>query len=277
MTNQFDMINKMQFDPTEIDSWPTEHPLTFSARANSEDDPTFNQAMGSPDCEGFIAAMHHEIEQLESVTAWNVVPRSKAIKLKSNILASTWVFKRKRYPDGSVKKLKARIYVRGDQQVHNVDYFDTFSLVVQWSTIRLMFILSIMLGLKTVQVDYTLAFVQAPAEPGTYVEMPRLFEIPGMVLELNQNLYGQCESRRKFYDHLKKGLEDRGLKRSPMIIACSCQSQCQLLHTLMITSSLLRKKRILGLLLHHYEVYPQKMKKNGIPLFWKKSKTMLDS
>ena len=51
-----------------------------------------------------------------------------------------------------------------------------------------------MLGLKTVQVDYTLAFVQAPAEPGTYVEMPRLFEIPGMVLELNQNLYGQCES-----------------------------------------------------------------------------------
>ena len=49
----------------------------------------------------------------------------------------------------------------------NVDYFDTFSSVVQWSTICLMFILSIILNLHTVQVDYTLTFVQAAADTGT--------------------------------------------------------------------------------------------------------------
>lgn len=72
-----------------------------------------------------------------------------------------------------------------------------------------------MLKLKTVQVDYTLAFVQAPADPGTYVEMPQLFQLSGKILELNRNLYGQCESPRKFYDHLKNGLEKRGFSRSP--------------------------------------------------------------
>jgi hypothetical protein len=81
-----------------------------------------------------------------------------------------------------VKKLKARFVVRGYEQIEGVDYFDTFSPVVQWSTIRLMFVLSIMLGLKTCQVDYTLAFVQAKASPGTYIEMPKLFDIPGKVL-----------------------------------------------------------------------------------------------
>ena len=59
-----------------------------------------------------------------------------------------------------------------------------------------------MLKLETIQVDYTLAFVQAPAKPGTFVEMPKLFEISGMILELNQILYSQCESPKIFYDHL---------------------------------------------------------------------------
>ena len=215
MTRQFDLIHEMKQDPLELDNCVLPHPFPLSAKANADDSPNFNEAMSSPDREGFIDAMHKEINQLEDFGAWDVVPRSKALKAHSRILAVTWVFKRKRYPDGSVKKLKARICVRGDQQVQDVDYFDTFSPVVQWSTIRLMFILSILLNLKTIQVDYTLAFVQAPADPGTFLEMPKLFEIPGMILELKRNLYGQCDSPKKFYEYLKKGLMERGLVPSP--------------------------------------------------------------
>lgn len=215
ITDQYNMIQEMKWDSSDPYEYPVPHPLAFSAAANAEDSPNLKEALDGPDREGFIQAMHDEISQLEKFGAWDVVPRTKAIQERRRVLASTWVFKRKRFPDGTVKKLKARICVRGDQQILNVDYFDTFSPVVQWSTIRLMFILSLMLNLHTVQVDYTLAFVQAKADPGTYVEMPKLFEIPGKVLELKRNLYGQCESPRKFYDHLKKGLQDRGLKPSP--------------------------------------------------------------
>ena len=79
-----------------------------------------------------------------------------------NVLPSTWAFKCKRYPDGSIRKLKARFCARGDKQIEGVDYFDTFAPVVNWTTIRLMLILSIILGLSTHQVDYTAAFVHAP-------------------------------------------------------------------------------------------------------------------
>ncbi len=42
-----------------------------------------------------------------------------------NMLPSTWAFKIKRYPDGRVKKFKARFCARGDRQKEGIDYFDT--------------------------------------------------------------------------------------------------------------------------------------------------------
>ena len=63
-----------------------------------------------------------------------------------------------------VRKLKSRFCVRGDKQIEGVDFFDTFAPVVNWTTVRLMLILSIVLGLSTRQVDYTAAFVHAPID-----------------------------------------------------------------------------------------------------------------
>ena len=80
-----------------------------------------------------------------------------------------------------------------------------------------MLILAATLGLATKQVDYTLAFVQAkldPNEPPIFIEMPRMFEKPGHVLKLKRSLYGMKQSPLNFYLHLKKGLEQRGLKQS---------------------------------------------------------------
>ena len=134
-----------------------------------------------------------------------------AIDKKKRIFDVTWAFKRKRYPDGSVKKLKARLCFRGDQQVEGVDFDDVYSPVVAWSTVRLLLILSIMYDWKTVQVDYTLAFVQAKMKPGKlYTEMPRGFEIDGKILELKRNLYGQRDAPKNFFNYLKKNLQGRG-------------------------------------------------------------------
>jgi hypothetical protein len=65
-----------------------------------------------------------------------------------------------------------------------------------------------------VQVDYTNAFVQAKASPGTYIEMPRMFEEKGYVYELRRNLYGQRDAPIKFFEHLVDGLEQRGFRQS---------------------------------------------------------------
>ena len=101
---------------------------------------------------------------------------------------SVWAFRRKRYPERRVKKLKARLCVKGDQQLEGIDFFDTYCPVVGWSTIRPLLIMSILLDLDTKQADYTLAFVHAEEELGTYIEMTRMFEKEGFILELKRNL-----------------------------------------------------------------------------------------
>ena len=55
-----------------------------------------------------------------------------------HVLPSTWAFRCKRFPDGTIKKLKARFCARGDRQLEGVDFFDTYAPVASWSTVRLM-------------------------------------------------------------------------------------------------------------------------------------------
>lgn len=213
MTRQFDVLHSLKFDLDDEDILHAHHPLAFSARANAEDTPRWHEAMRSPDRDGFIEAMNLEMDQLLKMSTFIKVPRQKAIDEGRPIIDSTWAFRRKRYPDGTVKKLKARLCVRGDQMTE-LNPFDTYSPVVAWSTIRLMLVLSIILDLKTVQVDYTNAFVQAKAAPGTYIEMPRMFQEEGFIYELKCNLYGQRDAPIKFFEHLKSGLEQHGFTQS---------------------------------------------------------------
>ena len=67
--------------------------------------------------------------------------------------------------------------------------FDTFVSVVLWITVRLLFVLSIILSLKTHQVDYMNAFFQAPLYDTMYVELSNGFKIPNKVLLLQKLVY----------------------------------------------------------------------------------------
>ncbi len=82
-----------------------------------------------------------------------------------NVIQLTWAFKCKRFPNGLIEKFKACFCARGDMQLEGVDFFETYAPVVQWTTIRLMFILEVLLGLKSKQGDITCAFLHADLAP----------------------------------------------------------------------------------------------------------------
>ena len=126
------------------------------------------------------------------------------------VLSGVWALKKKRYPDGRINKLKARYCARGFEQEEGVNYFETFSPVVMWLTVRLLLVLSIILNLKTTQVDYTGAFVHAPIDCLVYVEMPKGFTIDGCVWKLNKSLYGCRQSPRNYFLYHKAKLEAMG-------------------------------------------------------------------
>jgi hypothetical protein len=131
-------------------------------------------------------------------------------------LPSTWAFKIKRYPDGRVKKFKARFCARGDRQQEGIDYFETWAPVVQWSTVRIVMILAAKLGLISVQCDITAAFIHGRVQETIYVHQPRGFH-QGQgdeVLKLKRTLYGLKQSPRYFFKYFTERLLKQGLTAS---------------------------------------------------------------
>jgi len=105
----------------------------------ASDNPRWHEAINGPDRAGYWEAMKVESTTLTKLKAWKIIP----ITSEMNILDSTWAFECKRYPDGNIRKFKARFCCRGDQQVFGIAYFDTFAPVVAWTTVRILLILSV--------------------------------------------------------------------------------------------------------------------------------------
>ncbi len=140
--------------------------------------------MNGPFDNNYWNAAFTEIETLEGMEAWNVIDRTDDM----NVIDSTWAFKLKLHPDSLIKKFKARFCDRGDQQIEGVYFFETYVPVVQWTTVRLMQILEILLELKSKKGGVTPAFFHADLEKieEVYLKMPRGLEKPGKVLKLKK-------------------------------------------------------------------------------------------
>ena len=149
---------------------------------------------------------------------WILIERSQVPKGK-NVLPAVWSMKRKRdILTGKIIKYKARLNVHGGKQIQGQDYFETYSPVATWIVIRFLMILCLMLGWKSKQVDFVLAFPQANIEHDMYMELPAGI-IPkdrnkDYVLLLRKNLYGQKQASRVFYLYLREGLEKIGFRVS---------------------------------------------------------------
>ena len=100
-----------------------------------------------------------------------MVPCSDMPPDTKTILAS-WSFKRKKFPDGRINKHKACLCAQGGMQPWGVNYWETYSPVVNWLSIRTLMILSILYDLETRSIDFVLAFTQADLDVLIFMEMP---------------------------------------------------------------------------------------------------------
>ncbi len=197
------------------------HPLFLKAHstASKSDNPSWKEATQGKFADEYWKAMELEIATLEARGAWEVLENDS--ETMPDVIQSTWAFKCKRFPDGLIKKFKARFCARCDMQLEGVDFFETYAPVVQWTMIRLMFILEVLLGLKSKQGDITCAFLHADLVPdeSVYVDMPLGFNTKSkngkrQVLKLNKTLNGLCQSPRAFWKYITKKLESCRLKQS---------------------------------------------------------------
>jgi histone deacetylase 1/2 len=163
------------------------------------------------DREYFERAMELEVKTLEEYGTWKIVDRS-SVPSGTKVLPSTWAFRRKRSPDGTITKRKARFCVRGDLQDPGSE--ETYSPVVQSSTIRMVMIMALIQKWECVQCDFVNAFAQSYLKEPIFIEAPKGFTCDG-VLQLVRSLYGLVTAPNLFYEHLKANLLKRGFKPSP--------------------------------------------------------------
>ncbi|KAL7563107.1 hypothetical protein ACA910_012291 [Epithemia clementina (nom. ined.)] len=154
-----------------------EDPVAFAATADP-DTMYLHEAMREPDRDQFMLAMQKEIHDHESRKHWEVVPKSQVPK-GTKIIDMVWSMKRKRRIDTrEIYKWKARLNVHGGQQEYGLNYWETYSPVVAWTTLRFFFILALLRGWHCRQLDFVLAFPQAPTEVCLYMNFPKGYQFP---------------------------------------------------------------------------------------------------
>ena len=192
------------------------HNVIYNAAVTNNDVYTLKEMLKLPDIKEFVIAMQKEIEDHQSRDHWELFLRQN-IPSGAKTILSVWAFKVKRYPDGRILKHKARLNAHGGMQRWGVDYWETYAPVVNWISVRLLMILSIIHNLDTKSIDFVLAFPQATLERDVFMEMPYGFEYGGKgkyVLKLKKNLYGLSDASYNWFNKLTEGLESEGFVRS---------------------------------------------------------------
>ena len=145
----YDMTTET-FDNVDVAAYAA----AIKKKGSDPDFPVNHQAMMSPQAEQWQEACGSEVNTLVGMGTWTIVTRKNVQDLGRKVIPLTWALRLKRMPDGTLYKYKAGLCVRGDRQVYGEDYWQSFSPVCQWSSVRLLLVLSIGHNMHTRQVDY---------------------------------------------------------------------------------------------------------------------------
>ena len=177
----------------------------------------------------FEEDMKREIRDLFKTETVEIVLKS-TISSCITVLPAIWSFRRKRAPDWSVIKHKARVCPHGGKQIEGEHYWATYAPVVNWRTVRLVLILSLLGNLHSRQIDYVNAYTQAPSDCDIYMTIPAGFtvhqgtlEFTGTstrndnslhVLRIKKNMYGLKQAGNNWFDALKASLLSLNFRQS---------------------------------------------------------------
>ena len=209
----YDRMHEFDYE----DQVSRDSPISYLAKTD-QDTMYLHQAMQEPDRDRFIQAIIKEVNDHIERKHWELISRRDVPK-GEDILDAVWSMKRKRkLVSREPYKWKARLNIHGGQQEYGVHYYDTYSPVVTWPTIRLLLTMSILNGWASRQIDFVLAYPQADIEQDLYMNLPKGIVLSDnksdYVLKIRKNLYGSRNASRTFFLFMKEKLLSLGYKPS---------------------------------------------------------------
>ena len=223
----YDDFLEANFDGTQNSNSPLAQ-IYLSGKADNEVY-TFKEMLKQPDKDQFEIAMYKEVQSMFDNDIWTKVTRTSMLRhydqelksgkdIKRKQLLMIWTFKRKRHPDGSLSKYKARLCVHGGQEQHGIHFWETFAPVVSWMSVRTLLVLSKINNLHTKSIDFVQAYPQADIKVTIYLHTPQGVSFgdkhQDVVLQLKKNLYGLKDSGLAWWEMISKGLLDLGSEQT---------------------------------------------------------------
>uniref|UniRef100_A0A2N9ILI1 Reverse transcriptase Ty1/copia-type domain-containing protein n=1 Tax=Fagus sylvatica TaxID=28930 RepID=A0A2N9ILI1_FAGSY len=150
---------------------PCYHSFVLNAFAIRE--PTsFLEASKDPN---WCQAMQTKLAALEANNTWTLQPLPPG-KVP---IGSKWVFKVKLRSDGSLERYKVRLVAKGYNQQEGFDYFETFSPIAKFVTVRSLLAIAAMKGWSLYQLDVNNAFLHGELDEEVYDSTSRLSQQDG--------------------------------------------------------------------------------------------------
>ncbi|XP_018403755.1 PREDICTED: retrovirus-related Pol polyprotein from transposon TNT 1-94 [Cyphomyrmex costatus] len=187
--------------------------IVYKAVVISDDPETVKEATKRPDRKLWIEAMQREYDSLLENKTWDLVdlPPSKTA------LTSKWIFKIKRNANGEIERHKARLVIRGCSQKRGIDYEETYSPVVRYGTIRVLFALAAKYDLDVDHIDAVTAFLHGDLTEEIYMRQPEGFVMKGKeakVCRLHKAMYGLKQGSRAWNQRLNTIIQQIGFTQS---------------------------------------------------------------
>jgi hypothetical protein len=133
---------------------------------------TVAEAQSSEHAAEWRAALDEEIGNLNHFGCFEKVPRSEVLK-HGRLVKSKWVFTVKYDDTNTVERFRARLVAKGFTQVPGSNFYETYSLVFSYMSLRTIFAIAADSDLRLDQRDLKNSFIQQRLDvEHMYMECP---------------------------------------------------------------------------------------------------------
>lgn len=148
--------------------------------------------------------MQQELKALDDNGTWDIVTLPKG----KRPIACRWVYKVK-YKES----FKARLVAKGFTQREGIDFHETFSLVVNFTTAKSLVALVVKHNWDIHQFDVSNAFLLGDLHEEVYMKLPpsHAIDSPSLVCRIKKSLYGLRQASRQWYAKFSSALRAQGL------------------------------------------------------------------
>ncbi|UYV69493.1 hypothetical protein LAZ67_6003792 [Cordylochernes scorpioides] len=175
----------------------------INATSAEDNNPTYEEAMNSPEVVNWIEAIEEERESLERHDVWQQQELPKGVKP----LKCRWVLNKKINAVDGTTRYKARLVAKGFTQRRGIDYNEVYTPVSSFETIRLLTAIATEKDWFIDQFDVKSAYLHGTLNETIYMEQPECFKKPGeenLFCKLKKSIYGLKQSGRCWNKFLNK-------------------------------------------------------------------------